>query len=238
MSALYYYIVMAAIALNFGTATAQGPVEDVDPVPARSAALPTHHEDRVTLKSGKVLQGVRVVRTTPFKLYLEVVPSVPPLAIPIKQVAAITYGQLEPRRSRASATEPEAPAEEPARVMQAVKISPKLAEQMASPISEKDVLFENQDLLNTLRSVGILSGITVTFGPELERLSPELRSFTLRLVGGASFEEFYRNTLLPEVTWLEMEYRFDTVYFERAYDDSLALPRDGAGSGKEKGPDE
>lgn len=209
------YIVLVVMALDAATATPQEPLnEESDPV-ATTAFTRAHPDDRVTLKSGRVLQGVKIVRATPFKLFLEIIPSVEPLEIPVKQVRSIAYGQRETEDSGASKPMPEENLTDDSRVLPAVKISPDLAQRMASPISDKEVVFKEQDLLNTLRSAGIMGGVSVTFGPQLEKLPPEERTFSLRLAGGVSFETFYRDTLAPKVPWLKMEYRFDTVYFER-----------------------
>lgn len=214
MSGLFY-IVLAAMALDSATATPQEPLEEETAPLAPTASMHAQHDDQVTLKSGRVLQGVKVVRATPFKLFLEIIPSVEPLEIPAKQVRSIAYGQSETEASVSSKPMPEDNSAESDRVLPAVKISPDLAKRMASPISDKEVLFNEQDLLNTLRSAAIMGGVSVTFGPKLENLPPEERTFSLRLAGGISFEAFYRDTLAPQVPWLKMEYRFDTVYFER-----------------------
>lgn len=213
MSALYY-IVLAVILLNSTTVTPRDPVQAKTPTTTTAAPTQTRYDDQVTLKSGRVIQGVRVVRVTPFKLFLEVIPTVEPLEIPAKQVVSIAYGQPEPKQSTVMASPPEDSTESD-QVLQAVKMAPDLAKRMSSPISEKEVLFNEQDLLNTLRSAGIMSGVPVTFGPHLEKIPPEERTFSLRLADGASFEEFFRDTIVPQVPWLKMEYRFDTVHFER-----------------------
>ena len=215
MSGLYS-IVLVAIAFGFTMATSQEPVdESATPVVSTATQVRAEHGDRVTLKSGRVLQGVKVVRATPFKLFLEIIPTVGPLEIPAKQVVSISYGQPEMKGSGAPLLQPEEDKKSPPRVLPAVKIAPDFAKRVASPISDKEVVFNEQDLLNTLRSAGIMGGVSVTFGPRLEELSPEERTFSLRLAAGISFEEFYRDTLAPQVPWLKMEYRFETVHFER-----------------------
>lgn len=216
MSALYY-IVLAAISLHSaaeleqdgGTRSIPAPA----PVPA-SAPAPDQNADSVTLKSGRVLQGVKVVQSTPFKLFLEIIPSVEPLEIPVKQVTSVAHGRPEAPRSEVPVAPPVDTEEEASTVLQAVKISPDLAKKMAAPLTDKAIEFNDQDLLNTLRSVGILSGVPVTFGPKLEKLPREERTISLRLAGGMSFDRFIRDTLAPSVPWLEIEYHFDAMYFE------------------------
>jgi hypothetical protein len=209
------YIVLAVAVLDSATMNPPDIVDEKAHPVAKPAPESAFYGDRVTLKSGKVLQGVKVVQSTPLKLFLEVIPSVEPLEIPARQVLSIAYGQAELVAPSTPAEEPLEDDSTPDRVLQAVKISPDLAKRMATPITDKAVDFNEQDLLNTLRSVGIMGGVPVIIGPHLEKLSAEERTFSLRLEKGVSFEEFDRDTLVSLVPWLKMEYRFDTVYFER-----------------------
>ncbi|MBL7649287.1 MAG: hypothetical protein JNK74_24175 [Candidatus Hydrogenedentes bacterium] len=182
-----------------------------DAAPPRTEA---RNDDRITLKSGRVLRGVKIVRTTPFKLVLEVLPAVEPLEIPARQVVSVAYGERpssEPQEAR------QEPAEkgDTSQVLQAVKVSPDLIKKLSAPLREKSVNFLRQDLLNTLRSAGILFGVPVTFGTRLEKLPVEERLVSVSLSEGASFEGFIRDTLAPELPWLKVEYRFDAVHFDR-----------------------
>lgn len=210
------YIALAAIL--FAPAIGAQEPEKEDKAPSHlaipSSTATSQHGDSVTLKSGRILQGIRVLRVTPFKLFIEIIPALEPLEIPVKQVAAIDYGQPDPAESPAPPPDPSASAVEATRTLQAVKISPDLALRLATPFTRKVLEFNEQDLLNSLRSAGIMSGIPVTFGPELESLPREKRTMTLRLPEGISFDRFVRDTLTPNIPWLKVEYRFDSVYFE------------------------
>lgn len=209
------YIALAAILFAPVVGAQEAQKESDNPIPPAitSPVTSSHYDDSVTLKSGRVLQGIKVLRVTPFKLFLEIIPALEPLEIPVKQVSAINYGQ--PTASESPAPPP-APASsvEASRTLQAVKISPDLAIRLAAPFTRKALEFNEQDLLNSLRSAGIMSEIPVTFGPELESLPREKRTMTLRISEGISFDRFVRDTLTPQIPWLKIEYRFDSVYFE------------------------
>lgn len=209
-----YYIVLAVVLLPWSKPVFGEVAED------QAASLPAfspeaQYDDRITLKSGKVLQGGKIVRTTPFKLFLEILPAIEPLEIPTRQVVAISYGQPKAKAGEDTTVAQAEEADEPSHVLPATKVSPDLVKRMTSPIAEEALTFNEQDLLNTLRSAGILSGVSVTFGPKFEDTPTEERVFSLRLESGTSFEDFFRDTLTPLVPWLNMEYRFDTVHFER-----------------------
>jgi hypothetical protein len=210
------YIALAAIlfAPVIGAQEAEKESKVPSPPAIASSAMASHYDDSVTLKSGRVLQGIRVLRVTPFKLFIEIIPALEPLELPAKQVAAIDYGRPDASESPVPPPAPATSAVGASRTLQAVKISPDLALRLATPFSRKALDFNEQDLLNTLRSVGIMSGIPVTFGPELEALPREKRTMTLHLHEGISFDRFVRDTLTPNIPWLKVEYRFDSVYFE------------------------
>ncbi|MDP2326284.1 MAG: hypothetical protein Q8N51_19960, partial [Gammaproteobacteria bacterium] len=122
--------------------------------------------DHITLKSGKVLHGVKIVRRTSLHLVLEILPEIKPLLIPVRQVAAIEYGTLEPRSPRPGpdpgpATAVTGPIEPASDVFNAVKVSPELIEKMGAPFTPDPIDFENQDIVNVLRSISILSRVNI-----------------------------------------------------------------------------
>ena len=203
---------MVLVALLPGTISA-----GAQPVGTEGAAPPRAEErndDRITLKSGRVLRGVKIIQTTPFKLVLEVIPAVEPLEIPARQVVSVAYGERPPEEP--DKTEQETTDEgDTSQVLQAVKVSPDLLKKLSAPLTEKSVNFMRQDLLNALRSAGILFGVPVSFGPRLENLPTEERLVSVSLSEGTSFEGFIRDTLAPQLPWLKVEYRFDAVHFDR-----------------------
>jgi len=66
---------------------------DAEPGPALEG-------DVITLKSGKRLAGVQVLRETPMGVQVEFLPGVAPLEIPRKQVASIDYDDIDPLKQR------------------------------------------------------------------------------------------------------------------------------------------
>lgn len=213
MSTLHYIVTAAAL---LSTATGFSEAASDSAVTAASAIVLTDKDpgDVVTLKSGRVLKGVKIIEATPFKLYLEVLPSVEPLAIPIKQVVSIQYGTPEIQPPLESSSAKPEDGLDSTNVLQAVKISPDLLKKLNTPITDKTVEFNAQDLVNTLRSAGIMSGVTVTIGPQLEGMPSEKRNVSLSLAGGITFDRFIREIVTPTVPWLKVEYQFDSIYFD------------------------
>lgn len=210
---MYALDCIVLVALLVDTAAAGAQVPDAEKATPPRAEV--RHDDQITLKSGRVLQGVKVIRSTPFKLVLEVIPTVEPLEIPVRQVVSILYGERE--RESVDESDAEAPESsgDASQILQAVKISPELIKKMSDPLQGKTVNFVRQDLLNTLRSAGILFGVSVDFGPGLERMPLEERIVSLSLPEGGSFEEFIRGSLARELPWLTVDYQYDLVYFDR-----------------------
>lgn len=203
-------IVLVALLLDTSASRAQASDSEASPPPQ----VETRNDDRITLKSGRVLQGVKIIRSTPFTLVLEVIPAVEPLEIPARQVVSIVYGERQEDRIDEPAPEVAQASGDTSQILQAVKISPDLVKKMSAPLKHKTIDFARQDLLNTLRSAGILFGVPVTFGPRLESLPLEKRIVTLSLPEGGSFEDFIRGALARELPWLKVEYRFEVVHFD------------------------
>lgn len=171
--------------------------------------------DQVTLKSGKTIHGVKILRATALQLVLEVLPRIEPLIIPARQVAAFQYG---PDDTPLTATpSPPGKQEEPedsrSRVLLAVKTSPELIRKMAAPISTDAVVFEQQDILTTLRDVAGRSGVTISIGPMLSAWPLKERITTAQIGAGDSFDDFIRESLARVAPWIAVEFDFDELHF-------------------------
>lgn len=173
--------------------------------------------DRITLKSGRELRGVKVLHSTSFKLVLEVIPTVAPLEIPLRQVVRIDYGR-HPNPEKPTGGADSAPATAPGpQVLEAVKVSPELAEKLHAPVVNAPLDFQDQGVVNILRSVAILGEIEVSFGPAFTEpgSEPETR-LTVTLAAGQSFDAFLREAIHPKVPALTVEYRFQSIHFDVA----------------------
>ena len=175
--------------------------------------------DQITLKSGKVLHGVKITRRTALNLVLESLPGVKPLVIPLRQVASIEYGALSTRPTETKRPiQPPAPIKDPPQatgtdVLQAVRLSPELIEKMARPFTDEPIEFENQDIVNILRSVSILSRVPISLDAAINHLPTDQRRATLELPAGTSFDDFLETKFGPELPWLRAEFRFDRLHF-------------------------
>lgn len=190
--------------------------------------------DQITLKSGKVLHGIKIIRKTPFALTLKVIPGVDPLIIPAKQVASIQYGALDPR------FDPPPPldtADDELRVdvLPATKTSSELIEKMGTPFTEERLLYESQDIVSILYIVAIRSGVPVSIGESVEQRPLEDRKVSLVLDPGATMDIFIDEVLAEHAPWLKVRFGIDELHFEvrdtwRAGETGQTAP------GKEKRP--
>lgn len=175
--------------------------------------------DQITLKSGKVLHGVKITRRTALNLVLETLPGVKPLVIPIRQVESIEYGALNSRPTEIERpTQPPVPVAAPPQasatdVLQAVRLSPELIEKMARPFTDEPIEFENQDIVTILHSVSILSRVPISLDAAINHLPTDQRRATLELPAGTSFDDFLETKFGPELPWLRAEFRFDRLHF-------------------------
>lgn len=194
--------------------------------------------DQITLKSGSILQGVRVLQSTPFQLVLEVLPTIDPLVIPARQVMSIKYGLHQPRYS--PYPESESLDDESPTMLQAVKTTPELLKKLAASVTDDSLTFEDQDILNTLRTLGILSGVPITLGPRLVRYPIEERIKSVRLEPGTSFDTFITEQLSQKAPWIAVEFQYDRVHFYRKKPEdaaaTLAPQNENESGGNSTGP--
>lgn len=204
----------AAYIIIMGLA-AEAAVEDqrLPPSKTEPADLPIRRNgDQITLKSGKVIHGVKIVRQSSIRVVLEVMPGLEPLIIPAKQVTSIQYGGLRARY--ASDTAPSPAREDEPSLLPAVKLSPDLVDQMTQPMMETPATFENEDIVNVLLSAGIMSKVPVSIGAELKEKPLAERLVTLSVPADASLEDFLRDILAREAPWVAVEFRYDEVQFD------------------------
>lgn len=210
------YILAIALCANAGDQEGLSQREVVEIAP--ESLSPRYPGDQITLKSGKTLHGVRILRETPRTLVLEVFPGVEPLLIPVKQVTLVERGttqrQLMPTPAKATRpAETNADSGNQGDVLSAVKVSAELLKKMAEPFTSEPIAFQEQDIVNVLRTVSILSSVPVTLEPTVEQVPAEERRVTVSAHSGASVDSFLREELAPNVPWLRVEFRYDRLHF-------------------------
>lgn len=167
--------------------------------------------DRVWLKSGRALSGVRIVRQSLFYLEVEVIPGIELLKVPRRQVLSVERGPAAPPpREDPETTEP---GDDASDVLAATKTSPGLLRKMAEPFTDTDIVFRDQAIASILRRVADLSGVNITIETPVQVRPVDERSNVVAVRAGSSFDDFLRKNLEPAAPWVVVDFEFDNVRF-------------------------
>lgn len=205
------YILMASVCAATGGGQGQAAATPgLGAVPSSGTAAQQPTGDRIVLKSGHALDGVRLLRTTPIHLVLEIVPGIEPLLIPRGQVVRVAQGGNTVVHAAAAPPDLQPVPSEPD-VLAAIRMTPEFVERISAPLVEEERVFERQDIVNVIRLAGTLCGVAVKIEPEVEEQSMERRIGRWALPANASFEDFLRVHLASQAPWLECTFESDLV---------------------------
>ncbi len=163
--------------------------------------------DRVVLRSGLSLRGLRVLSETSIDVRVEVLPGKEPLILPAGQVTEVIYA---PRESidESPGDAPPPPAQE---LLPARKISPIFSKRLAAAMVDRKRVYTDRDLVSLLEEVASEHNITITIDEALQALPSKQREVTVTVTPELSLEEFLRRVLAEAAPWLQVETRFDEV---------------------------
>jgi len=217
-------------AMGLGPAMAQEPSEapaaEADAAPADAAdapedgdaaeapkapaaeAKPLPKGDVVTLKNGKVLAGVQVVRESPTKVEVQVVPGVEPISIMRRQVASIEYDGLEASDIKEGAAG-SMPA--PAPGSDKGEVSPELAQKLGASVTEEALKLNRADVVDTVTGFAEKVGAPLEVLPEVQQLPKLEREWTVEIPAGTSLMTVLRETLPSSFPTLNVEIANDRV---------------------------
>lgn len=179
------------------------PGEEAAPAPA-----PAPSGDVVTMKNGKVLQGVQVVSETPMKVTVQVVPGVDPIEIPRKQVVSIDYDDLRPEDIKEGA--PAAGAALPPG-MRKGETSSELSQKLGKPVTEEDLKVQQRDVVEVLTEFANKVEVPIEMQPEVQKLPPVERRWNGTITGGTSLMSVLLEALPKDFPQLEAEITADRV---------------------------
>lgn len=180
---------------------------DAPPSPAEEAA-PAPKGDVITLKNGKVMSGVQVLRESPTTIHVQIVAGVDPLAIPRSQIAEIQYDNL-------SAEEAEEASAEAAGMNEAGlgkgETSLELATKLGQPVTPQDMPLQNRDMLDILKQFADAVGAPLEILPEVQQLPPVERQWRGMIPAGTSFMTILRERLPQDFPAIEADITADRV---------------------------
>jgi len=184
--------------------------------PMTAPPAPKPAGDVLTLKSGKVLRGLQVRRSTPQSYEIELGDGSIVLHIPRRQVVSVEFDDFDPRREalmkKLEAARPPAPPKPSAALLQ------KLDMDVATP----PLKFNNADLLEILAELGKRAEVEIVPAEAVSAMPKEKRQWTLTPPKGTTLRAILEEKLPGVFKGLNVVYEGDRI---------LVAPKPPAGSG-------
>jgi len=199
--------------------SAPTPPDATPPSDADTAAAPLTG-DVVTLKDGKVMSGVQVVRATPSIVAIQIVPGVEPLELPRKMVESIAYDNLRPedvKEGMAGQAGDEAGGGQG-------EISLELATNLGKAVTETPMPLADRDVVEVLEEFATKLEVELEILPEVRQMQPARRLWNATIPAGMAFTTLLREKLPADFPMLEAVFTFERVQLQRKPVEGAAPP--------------
>lgn len=187
-------------------ADSDAPAETEASAPAEEKPAP-RKGDVVTLKNGKILSGVQVVRETPTVVEVQVVPGVEPMSILRRQVANIEYDALaasDVKEGGAGAPSAPAPGGKG-------ELSPELAQKLGTSITDAPLDLRDRDVVEVVTELASKVDAPLEITPEVQKLPERERAWTATIPADTSLMSLLREWLPKSFPDLDVEIANDRV---------------------------
>lgn len=179
------------------------------PVPPPLPDMPKG--DVITLKTGKVLKNVQVVKATLTEVHVQTLlnPSeeLPPLVVPRKYVQSIEYDDYDPNQAALAQKNPQ---QEPG-ITSGFAVSKDLGEKLRSKIPPPPLSFQDQDLIDVLQTLSERTGITINVSDGVRAIPQPQRRWTFQSTDDVTLFLLFQEKLPEKFPNLVVEYQFDRV---------------------------
>jgi hypothetical protein len=166
--------------------------------------------DTVTLKSGKSLTNVQVLKTTLTEVHIQTLinpgPDLPPLVIPRQFVESVEYDNYDPN---VAAMEQQTSLQTPG-LMSGFEVSKDMGEKLNTKITPP-LSFQNRDLVDVLAKLSKDLGVTIEVSDEVKALTPQARLWTFESADDITLSILLQEKLPEKFPELMAEYQFDRI---------------------------
>lgn len=183
-----------------------------EPAAAESAAPPALPGDVITLKSGKKLAGVQVLRELPNVVEVEVQEGLEPLKLPRKQVVSIQYDDIDPIRQR-RLEEMKAAAPGPD-IIPGEKLSPEFNLKLKNSLSDAPLSFKDIGFANLLTKLCEQIGVELQIEDSARKLPMDQRIRSFEIKPGTSLFTFLQTDFVTAYPTLTVMYKYDKIIVE------------------------
>ncbi len=183
--------------------------EVTPPEEGRTPAPKIQEGDVLYLKSGMVMSGVQILRSTPYYYEVQLVKGVDPLRINRKQVLRVEYDDIDPARDLIRKRL--FPPSEEVSLATGERVSRGLMEKLTGPVNAAPLLYDAVDLITILKEVAERLKVKLTVHPSVENKQPRQRLWTLTTKPDKTLMSLLREDLQNQFKFVEVMFEYDTI---------------------------
>ena len=166
--------------------------------------------DVLMLKSGKVLSGGQVVRSSPKAFFVQLGDSGAPLEIPRRMVNRIDYDDIDPLRTRRESALQESTLAE-GEMLAGERLSPELSEKLNTIISSEPVKYDKRDFVNILEELSKSVGVAIDVHESVLQIDGAKRLWTAEIAANTTLMSLVQVNLLKSFDELTIRYLPDGI---------------------------
>lgn len=167
--------------------------------------------DVITLKTGKVLRNVQVLKTTLTEIHVQTLlgggEELPPLVVPRKYVQSIEYDDFDPNAATALAKQQ---GQHTPGIMSGFAVSRDMGEKLHQKLSPP-LNFQDRDLVELLRELSERTGVVIDVSEEVRALPSQNRRWTFQSAEDLTLFLLFQEKLPQKFPDLTVDYQFDRV---------------------------
>ncbi len=170
---------------------------------------PALRGDVIYLRSGSIMSGVQIIRSTPLFYAVELVQGVEPLLIPRNQVERVEYDDIDPARDRIR--ERLRPKREEVSLASGEQVSRDLMEKLRARVSETPLAYNRTDFVTILEEIADRLQINLKIHPSIRNRQTARRLWTLDITPETTLMSLLREDLLNQFKFAEVLFEYDTI---------------------------
>ena len=167
--------------------------------------------DTVTLKSGKVLKNVQVLKTTLTEVHVQTLlnssEDLPPLIVPRKFVESIEYDDYDPKTAALAKKQ----SQQNPGVMSGFAVSKDMGEKLHGKLPAPRLSFEDRDVLDVLRDLSKTVGVTIDVSDGVRAIPTQDRRWTFQAADDMTLFLLLQEKLPEKFPNLAVDYQFDRI---------------------------
>lgn len=190
---------------------------DADAPEAESVADPVEAArrkggDLLVMKSGAVMSGVQILKSTPTTFEIEVVKGMKPLVIPRRQVESVEYDDLDPARDARHADSRPKPQDD--LMTDGKELSPELVDKLVKPIPGTPMTYD-KDYMQVFKEIGETCGVQIVIDPSLQRQPQQNRLWKIEVPEGTRLMDLLQRYWLKSFPAGKITYEFEMVILHK-----------------------